>query len=116
MSGEKVELISDVKAELELLDQQNIASTQPSSASQSQNTKPPKGENLLLSLVSDIVQSDTNNTLPEASQATVSEKIDLEIVRYCSEPPAELHYKNASTLLNWWKQNCLRYPFLAQLV
>ena len=43
-------------------------------------------------------------------------KIDLEIARYCSEPPAELDYKNASTLLNWWKQNCFRYPYLAQLV
>ena len=79
----------------------------------------PKGENLLLSLVSDIVQpdnSDTNTTSMEISQSTLLERIDLEIIRYRSEPPVVLNYKNASTLLNWWKQNCSRYPFLVKLV
>jgi len=60
--------------------------------------------------------SDTNDTSMENSQTTVSEKIDLEIVRYRSEPPAILNYKNATTLLNWWKLNCSRYPFLVKLV
>ena len=53
----------------------------------------PKGENLLLSLVGDIVQpdnSDTNGTSMEVSQTTVSEKL---IVLYHSEPPAILNYK-----------------------
>ena len=83
------------------------------------HTTKPKGENLLLSLVSDIVQpdnSDTNSTSMEISQSTLSERIDLEMIRYHSEPPAVLNYKNASTLLNWWKQNCSRYPFLVKLV
>ena len=52
----------------------------------------------------------------EISQTTVSEKIDLEIVRYRSELTAILNYKNTTTLLNWWKQNCSRYPFLVKLV
>jgi len=106
---EKDELISDLNAELELLGQQN---TTPS-LSRSSHTTRPKGENLLLSLVSDIVQtdnSDTNSTSMEIS-STLSERIDLEIIHYHSEPPAVLNYKNASTLLNWWKQNCSRYPF-----
>jgi len=112
--NEKDELISDLKGELELLGQLNIAPSLSSS-----HTRKPKGQNLLLLLVSDIVQpdnSDTNGTSMEISQTTVSEKIDLEIVRYRSEPPAILNYKNATTLLNWWKQNYSRYPFLVTLV
>ena len=117
---EKDGLISDLKAELELLDQQSTASSYSSASSSSRTTKLPKGENLLLSLVSDIVQPDnaeSSNASPEASHTTVSEKkIDLEIIRYHSEPPAILDSKNANTLLNWWKQNCSRYPFLVKLV
>ena len=60
--------------------------------------------------------SDTISTSMEISQSTLSERIDLEIIRYRSEPPVVLNYKNASTLLNWWKQNCSRYPFLVKLV
>ena len=43
--SEKAALTSNVKAELELLAQQSTASTQPSSASLSHNTKLSKGEN-----------------------------------------------------------------------
>jgi len=97
--NEKDELISDLKVELELLGQLNKASSLSSS-----HTTKPKGENLLLSLVSDIVQpdnSETNGTSVDISQTTVSEKKKvLEIVRYCSEPPAILNYKNATTLLS----------------
>ena len=62
----------NLKGELELLGQLNTAP----SLSSSHATKL-KGENLLLSLVSDVVQSDnsdTNDTFTEISQITVSEK------------------------------------------
>ena len=111
-------MISDLKAELELLGGLGQQNTTPS-LSRSSHTAKPKGENLLLSLVSDIVQpdkSDTNSTSMEISQSTLFERIDLEIIRYRSEPPSVLNYKNPSTLLNWWKQNCSRYPFLVKLV
>ena len=82
----------------------------------SQGRKTPRGEHLLLSLVSDIVASGTGNSTSEVSEKSISEKIHLEIIRYRSEALAELDYKNANTLLQWWKSNCSRFPFLAKLV
>ena len=49
---------------------------------------------------------------------SISEKVDLEIVRYHSEALAdsELDYKNANTLPYWWKNNYWRFPVLAVLM
>ena len=82
----------------------------------SQGRKIPRGENLLLSLVSDVVASSTGNSTSMLSEKSILEKIHLEIIRYFSEALTELDYKNVNTLLQWWKSNCSRFPFLAKLV
>ena len=123
--NEKDELISDIESELEEIEHSTIntvgthqrVSPTTGITRTSQVRKTPRGESLLLSLVSDIVSSDTgNSTSSEASEKSISEKIHLEIIRYRSEALAELDYKNANTLLQWWKSNCSRFPFLAKLV
>lgn len=62
----------------------------------SQARKSPKGENLLSSLVSDVVQCNISNTynnnLSEVSES-ISEKVHFEIVQYHSEKLTKLDYK-----------------------
>ena len=119
--NEKDELISDIESELEEIEHSTMGTHQNVSPTTgithaSQGRKTPKGEHLLLSLVSDIVASGTGNSTSDVSEKSISEKIHLEIIRYRSEALAELDYKNANTLLQWWKINCSRFPFLAKLV
>ena len=113
---EKDELISDIESELEEIEHSTMDTHQSVSPTTgithaSQGRRTPRGEHLLLSLVSDIVASGTGNSTSEVSEISISEKIHLEIIRYRSEALAELDYKNANTLLQWWKSNCSRFPF-----
>ena len=70
-------------------------------------------------MLSDIVQSNisstNNNSLSKVSKS-ILEKVHLEIIQYCSEALAEVDYKSANTLLQWWKKNSSRFSFLAKLV
>ena len=69
----------------------------------SQGRKIPRGENLFLSLVSDVVASSTGNGTSILSEKSISEKIHLKIIRYLSEALAELDYKMPINCLQWWK-------------
>ena len=87
--NEKDELISDIESELKEIEHSTIntvgthqrVSPTTGITCTSQVRKTPRGESLLLSLVSDIVSSDTgNSTSSEVSEKCISEKIHLEII------------------------------------
>ena len=77
----------------------------------SQGRKTPRGEHLLLSLVSDIVASGTGNSTSDVSEKSISVKIHLEIIRYRSEALAELDYKKYQYIVSMVEEQLLKVSF-----
>ena len=83
--NEKDKLISNIESELVEIEHSAMDTHQSISHTSgimhaSRGRKIPKGENLLLSLVSDVIASSTGNSTSKLSEKSISEKIHLEII------------------------------------